>query len=143
MFLVQTYIPKSPGEFIREEFQNRRNLDQKYSLRNFAQALNIYPGTLSHLLNKKRRVTVNLGHKLAANLQFSPEQIHYFYFCIRMEDEILSNENHLFNHWILPAVLHLRSERKDLTPAEMASRLKVDVHDIFVCLNFIKEKLIK
>lgn len=65
---------KSPHIFLEQEYLRRKSRNRQYSLRGFAQHLNIPSGRLSQYLNQKRRITVAAGHKLSQALNLSPEE---------------------------------------------------------------------
>ena len=65
---------KTTAQFLREEFQRRKQRNSQFSLRAFARWLQISPAQLSQILSGKRPVTVKTIAKIARKLDLSPAQ---------------------------------------------------------------------
>lgn len=59
-------------EHLKSELSDRSRKNPRYSMRAFAKALKISPGTLSAILNKKRALTPKTATKLLAELGLKP-----------------------------------------------------------------------
>lgn len=66
--------PSTARLWLQEEFNRRRERNPAFSLRAFAQLLEIPPGRLSEILNQKRPMTVALVSRLAERLALDPRQ---------------------------------------------------------------------
>lgn len=60
--------------FLQEEFQKRHATNSRYSLRAFANSLDLSPATLSQILSGKRAVTKKTVLKIAKNLDLTSRQ---------------------------------------------------------------------
>lgn len=58
----------SASEFLRQEFERRRTRNPRFSLRAFAEKLNISSGRLSEYMSDKRTITPALAEKICVNL---------------------------------------------------------------------------
>jgi uncharacterized protein (TIGR02147 family) len=65
-------------EIIFEEFQKRVDINPAYSLRAFAQKLEISPSRLSEVLNKKQGLSVKWALKISKKLNFDQYKATYF-----------------------------------------------------------------
>jgi uncharacterized protein (TIGR02147 family) len=74
-----------PIDWLRVEYARRREKNPQYSLRAFARSLRIRSGPLSEILNKKRRLSVKLGARLAERLGLSPQDAERFLSSIRAQ----------------------------------------------------------
>lgn len=59
---------------LEEEFQRRIVADPSYSLRSFAKFLQINPGTLSLILNRKRPLSLKMANLILPRLNLNPEE---------------------------------------------------------------------
>lgn len=61
--MTRSYI-----DIMNEEFLKRKNINSSYSVRAFANSLNVHPATLSHILNKKRNLPLSKALTVASQL---------------------------------------------------------------------------
>ncbi len=62
-------------DHLREELLRRCEKRRSYSLRAFAKALKVHPATLSHILNRKRKLSPAIRSHLMSQLGLSPEDV--------------------------------------------------------------------
>lgn len=60
--------------WLEAEFNRRRQKNPRYSLRTFAERLDIPSGRLSELFSRRRRLTKALGDRVATKLALSPDE---------------------------------------------------------------------
>ena len=80
---------------LKQEFQKRLTANPRYSLRAYARSLKLDPGFLSHLLNQKRKLSVNRALEIAPALKLSRLDKTVFINLVRLEwarTEDLKNE---------------------------------------------------
>lgn len=73
-------------DFLLKEYFLRRNKNSSYSLRAFANHIQLSPGFLSLLLNGKKNISLNTAGKIASNLKWTVEQKKYFLNLIEIEN---------------------------------------------------------
>lgn len=73
-------IGQSEGfrRLVQKEFLNRCKKNPSYSMRAYAQSLNVDQAQLSRLLRKKRRFTSEMIQRIGQSLELSPKQIKGF-----------------------------------------------------------------
>jgi plasmid maintenance system antidote protein VapI len=59
-------------DLLKQELHQRMTKNPMYSIRSFAKALRIHPGTLSSYLNGKRKITIKSAAYLAERLNLDP-----------------------------------------------------------------------
>lgn len=64
--------------YLKQDFIKRVNKNPKYSLRSYANYLQINHATLSSLLSGKRKITQNTVEKLSDKLNIDPKSLHHF-----------------------------------------------------------------
>lgn len=64
--------------YLQEELILRCNRNPAYSLRSFAKAIGVSPSFLSKILNGQRRITDEVFHKIATNLNLEPFELEAF-----------------------------------------------------------------
>ena len=67
-----------PADWLLNEFAKRKAANKRYSLRAFANFLDIPSGRLSELLKGKRQFTVDLGKKMSRKLNLNKEDTQLF-----------------------------------------------------------------
>lgn len=63
---------------LKEELSLRIKKNPRYSLRAFAQFLDINPSTLSRVLKGEKRLSIDLSKKIAAKLELNPKELKKF-----------------------------------------------------------------
>lgn len=71
---------------INSEFERRKNINPRYSLRAYAKSLNLDVSVLSRILANKSPISPKILTKLAVPLAITPEEFN------KIEDEILQNK---------------------------------------------------
>ncbi|WP_374029948.1 TIGR02147 family protein [Bdellovibrio bacteriovorus] len=67
-------LMNTPGEFLKSVYAERKNKNQRYSLRAFAASLGISSGRLSDILNGRQRMSPRSARAIAVKLGLAPEQ---------------------------------------------------------------------
>lgn len=78
---------------LRDEFEQRVELNRTYSLRSFARDLGISPSFLSDVLSSKRQLSLKKAHEILPGLRLSPEEEEYF--CSLVEYQFSGNTEKL------------------------------------------------
>lgn len=65
---------ESPQIILQEEFNRRKRINDRYSLRMLARKLDLPPGRVSELLSGKRKMTQKTAEKIANRLGYDPDQ---------------------------------------------------------------------
>lgn len=73
-------------QWLIDEFERRRHLNPRYSMRAFAKALDLPSGRLSEILSGKREIGNKLGPKLAEKLELGPVSRQRFLRATRLRD---------------------------------------------------------
>jgi len=106
-------------QYLNEEMARRCKINASYSLRAFAQFLQIPASSLSHLLRGNRHFSTKMIQRLANKLGLSPNEIQYF-----IKGHGLTNDNYLqisqdqfqvISDWFHNALLEL-TKVKDFRP---------------------------
>jgi uncharacterized protein (TIGR02147 family) len=121
---------------LQQEFLKRLGNNPSYSLRAYAQHLNINHATLSTILSGKRKITKATVLKLAKNLNLSPEEINHF-LNFKIEEALPEEksfyllQNDIFSfisEWYFDAILELSLiSQVKLNPQNIASILGIPV----------------
>ncbi len=72
-------LENDPIEYVRREFDLRRDRRPEYSLRAFARDLNLSPSTMSEILNGKVGISPQSGRALAKKLRLASPHDEHFY----------------------------------------------------------------
>lgn len=101
-------------QILREEFENRKKKNAKFSQRGFAQKLKISPATLSGFLAGKRALSLTIAKKIATDLKMSPEKRKEFLLAFDRPEpkpleykEISIQDFENISHWSYYAFLNL------------------------------------
>ncbi|MDG0817844.1 DUF4423 domain-containing protein [Bdellovibrio svalbardensis] len=127
----------NPTQYLNEDFQRRKVKNPRYSLRAYAKALDLNPGTLSQILAGKRTITKELLWDLHSRLKF-PEDIYDVWLnqiapprTAQKNDHVLDEaEIETLNSWMYFAVIELFSIKKSWTPEEVAKKIGVSSFEI-------------
>lgn len=99
------------SDLLNQEFAKRQSKNPKYSLRAFANHLNMDPSNLSKVLRGQKKLSDEKIWDLGLNLSLEPEKIFDFIgYSSRSFLTPLDHENFKdVNHWIFDAILELNS----------------------------------
>lgn len=61
-------------QMLRNQFEERRSRNNKFSLRSFAKKLDMSPSAVSEILNGKRDVSLKMAEKIAFRLNLNPQE---------------------------------------------------------------------
>ncbi len=122
--------------YLEQEYLKRVNKNPKYSLRAFANHLQINHASLSSILNGKRKITNASIKKLSVPLGLSPKQIQYFINTDTAKTSNLKNEEYpilqeevfnLMSEWYFDAILELSLIKNvQLNPANISKILGIN-----------------
>jgi uncharacterized protein (TIGR02147 family) len=143
-----------PIDWLRVEYARRRERNPQYSLRAFARSLRVRSGPLSEILNKKRRLTVKLGARLAERLGLSPRDAERFLALIRATNgtgatrpqatlaeaqefqQLSSDTFYLISDWYHYSLMSLtETENFENDPKWIAGRLGISVTEVRVAID--------
>ncbi len=91
------------------EYQTRKNKNSRYSLRSFAQQLDLSPATLSMVLSGKRKLSKNKIVSISKQIGLSPASVHNL-----LEREILNIESDQINQKSITQTVQLKEEQFQL-----------------------------
>lgn len=145
------------NNILKEEFAKRLRRNPSYSLRSFANLLEINSGSLSSMMNGKRKIPLKKLEMIATKLSLSPKQKHLLYIHSgqtkwnEMENQgdfekkalkkVLTDQEHseILSEWEFFAVLNLlETKGNDFRAKSMAERLAIPQ----VRMDVVLQKLI-
>lgn len=91
---------KSYHEFFLKEYLRRRNLNSKYSQRNFAKDLSIGYELLCKILNGERGISWQRAFQLAGKLGLSTKEAKEFRFLVSAQSGRSHFERNLAKQWL-------------------------------------------
>ncbi len=136
-------------EILQEKFRQMQNRNPRYSLRSFSQKIGMSPGSLSQILNGKRKVSKNLSREILTKLSVSRQEVREVEALYSTEDlrvafqaksvamgskmTLEKHQEEIVSDWTHYAILSLM-ETKDFKsdPSWMAQRLNISESH---CLN--------
>ena len=154
---------EEPQIWLQEEFKTRKRNNRSYSLRAFAQKLDISPGRLSELFSGKRNMTRKVAERVASRLEYTPEEREHFLKLIELrhkkkmdakKKKILINNDfkqlpsdsfYVISDWYHFAILSLiELEDFDSSPKWIAKRLGISLIEAKSALDrLVRLKLIE
>lgn len=84
---------KTPADFIRLDYDRRKKVNTRFSLRAYAKHLDLSIGRLSELLNGKSPLTLARAKKIAPLLRLSKEELDFFWGVVQNDHLNLNEEN--------------------------------------------------
>ena len=134
-------------ERLTKEFDTRRALNKRYSLRAFASLLDVDHATLSQILRAKRSVPVERIGSWARKLKLMPEEAAVYAAVARIADENARSREEQLRHWaaemlaLLTQPAHreiLRLSRLDAFRADsrwLAGKIGISVDEVNIALT--------
>lgn len=126
--------------FLQDEFEKRVKKNPSYSLRAYAQFLDLPPSTLSSLLSRKRRLTKKMIQRLGSRFLLSPKKLQYF---LKEENvkytQFTEDQFQFLSDWRHNAVLELM-KTSDFSPSEkwLSQRLELNQNEIKIIVDRLK-----
>lgn len=112
--------PEHAPDWLAQEFSLRKTKNPKYSLRAFANHLNLPASRVSEYISRKRRITLKMADKIADKLNYIPEKREKFFKAVerdlqpiqstmpaRVKAGKLYDQFHLICDWFNLAILSL------------------------------------
>jgi uncharacterized protein (TIGR02147 family) len=81
-------------QFIKFEFESRKARNNAYSLRAFANSLNISSGALSEILNEKRNLGPSKAREICERLCLNENEKDWFLSSVKNQDKTKENKGH-------------------------------------------------
>lgn len=131
--------------YLINEFERRKEVNQNYSLRAYAKSLDINPACLSVILRGKRPLTTKLVNKFSKRLKLGPEELESLVSSTEASEassyKIMTFEIfQMLSEWHYDAICELiRLEDFKSDPAWISKELGVDVNKV----NIAIERLVK
>ncbi|MBX2987952.1 MAG: TIGR02147 family protein [Bdellovibrionaceae bacterium] len=127
-------------ERLRDELKSRQKSNQAYSLRAFAQSLQLSPAQLSQIISGKRNVTPKVFDQIARRLNFSPFERRRLFEGTVARDRQAGEEKRSFqlredqfrlisdwHHFAILSLAKLKGAKND--PAWVAKRLNIKFYE--------------
>lgn len=145
---------QSAKEYLKREFHRRMEQNPHYSLRSFAQMLDLNPGELSEILRGKRRLSLTSAQKVIKNLGFTEKEKKQFLLNLSLEKtgiEFVENEadrqHHLnekvfrlFSNWTtLHTLLLLDLKFHQWTPVWIAKKFGISTAEAKYNMDILEE----
>lgn len=90
---------EDPVEYLNFELKERQRLDPRFSIREWARQLGYSnPSYLSEVLRRRRKLTVDLGAKLAVNLGLEGKSHRYFELTVLLQKALNDREKQFYSN---------------------------------------------
>ncbi len=133
------------GDILQRKLEARKSINSSYSLRAFARDLQLGPGTVSSIINGKRKISETLASELGEKLKLSKEELQFVLepFAIQKEFnlkkeyyDLTESEYDVVSSWICYAILSLiNCSDFNSSTADISQRLSVCEDQVQLSLN--------
>lgn len=124
-------------QFLKDTLAQRCKKNPQYSLRAFAQSLNVNHTTLSRIMNGQRRLTEKMQKTFSESLNLSPEEQRKYSGAVANIDDqknfrdLSQDVFELIANWQHDCILELpRIYGFKPTPKNIAQALKINIHEV-------------
>ncbi|MCB0414936.1 MAG: DUF4423 domain-containing protein [Bdellovibrionales bacterium] len=121
---------------LQQELLRRIKLNPQYSLRSFAQYLEVNSGSLSQILKGQRTIGKKLKQKLIAKLQLTPEQVNSLENKSAAFNQLEIDHFNVISDWYHFAIIEL-IKTENFNPSEkwIAKKLNITVAEVHIALE--------
>lgn len=132
--------------FLKNELKKRQKVNSLYSMRAFANSLNLNSGNLSQFLSQKRKVPFELIETIGLKLGLSPEEIQNFIIAegekkYKFISPIDEDRYFIFSEWYISAILQFPLLKNiDRSFKSISKKLGITIKQVRLAMRLLNDQ---